>query len=682
MKTLQIFIVLLGLTAQAQQMGNGFAYLEEGKWNEAALFFKNVLEDYPDNKTANICYARAVGLKGNPEMAASIFESLLEEYPEDFEIELNLAESLLWKKKYVEAEIFYLQLVAKDVTSFPALLGLANTYSNLKKYELALDFVTRALQEDPENFGAKTSRKYIKLGMASQFKKNNKQEAAIILLSENCIDFPGDTETLSVLGELYMSQKEFDKANEAYGSIKDSVVLYRGLSLVAHKLFKDNNALLYAESGVAFSVKNDSVQFLSASERLVQALIWKGKYKQARNKIDSLKQRYPKNKTVLSLEATVSMYTAKFAKSIAQYEMILSIDSTSFDGNLGIANAYRAKGEITIALFYADKTLQFYPDQKDAITLIETIKYEMLPEVKVRGAVTVDNGDNEAWSYGASLHIPISERLKTFFSYGYRTTTNSTINTMANSTEFTAGAVYRVVNNVRVHSSLSVIKANANSEEYSNMNGSLKLAARPLPNQFLSVGYHRELQDFNASLIEEKIFMNNFNLSHNISSNFGLGWYTSYTYTTQTDANERNLLFTSLYYKLSKRPAIKGGVNYQYMGFANQVPQLYFSPSKYQSLEVFAEANGKLGAVTYMINSAIGRQFVENDAASSLFRIEARTGMTLAKNLNGFLYGKYSNIASATASGFSFSEVGFQISWKIGKKSGKKAKAENELIVE
>ena len=667
MKTLKIIIVLLSISLQAQQMEDGFAYLEEGNWDQATLFFENVLKTYPNNKTAKLCYGRAIGLAGKPEEASVIFKSLLEHYPGDFEIQLNYVESLLWKKNYTQAEGYYKKLLTINSTSFPVLLGLANTYSNLSKYELALTYVTKALDVDKTNQGAKVSRKYIRLGLASQAIKNNDAASAIIVLESNFNDFPKDKETLSLLGEFYMSQKEFEKANEAYQSINDSVVQYRGMSLVAHQMFKDKKALMYAKAGVQFSVKNDSVQFLAANERLIQAFIWNGNYKRAAAKIDELGQLFPENKTVLALKATLGMYTSKFAKSIDDYKTILAIDSTSFDGNLGIANAYRAKGERSLALFYADKTLQFYPDQKDAKALINIIKNEMLPELIVRGAMTVDNGDNEAWSYGTSLRVPFTERFKSSFAYGYRTTANKTLMTMANSQDFTVGSTYRVINNVKIHSSLSLIKANANTEEFTNLNGAFKLTARPLPNQFLSVGYNRELQNFNASLIEEKIFMNNYNLSHNISSNFGLGWYTSYTYTSQTDTNTRNLLFSSLYYNFSKRPAIKGGVNYQYMGFSNQVPQLYFSPFNYQSLEVFAEANGIIGSFNYNVNSALGIQFVENDAASSLFRIEAKASYVLAKNFNGSVYGKYSNIASATASGFSFTEIGFQLSWKIGK---------------
>jgi hypothetical protein len=37
----------------------------------------------------------------------------------------------------------------------------------------------------------------------------------------------------------------------------------------------------------------------------------------------------------------------------------------------------------------------------------------------------------------------------------------------------------------------------------------------------------------------------------------------------------------------------------------------------------------------------------------------------LANRLGIELYGKYSNIASATATGFEFTEIGFKVQWKL-----------------
>ena len=671
MKTIYIF--LIGFSIHAQNMSKGFSYLEEGNWPAAVAYFENILDENPENKTATLCYARALGLSGKSETASIIFEKMLFKYDEDFEIQLNYAESLLWNKKYLQAETYYKTLVEKDTTSFPALLGMANTYSNLQKYDLAYTFITKALAIDALNQGALLSRKYIRLGKAIQYQKNNNTLLAIETLEQNFIDFPSDSETLLLLAEIYMSQKSFQKASAMYSALQDTVTMYRGLSLVAHQNHKEKNALTYAKQGYLFAIVNDSIQYLEASERYVQALIWKANYKKAASLISTLELNYPDNKKVLALKATLGMYTAKFSKSIEHYKAILAQDSTSFDGNLGVANAFRAKGDFTKALNYAEKTLQYYPGQKDALVLIKTLENELLPNISLHGAMTVDNGSNEAWSYGIKAIIPFTERIKTFASYRYRTTTNRTFETMANSNEVTLGSSYRIVNNVKVNAAISWIKADATSQNYTDVNGAVSIEARPLPNQFLSLGYNRELQNFNASLIDEKIFMNNFNVSHNLGSNFGLGWYTSYIYTPQTDGNKRNLLFTSLYYNFTKRPAIKGGINYQYMKFSQQVPELYFSPSKYTSLEVFAEAKGTMGILGYTLNSAIGKQFVENDPASALFRIEARVAVQFIENLNAALYGKYSNIASAIASGFSFTEVGVQVQWRIGS-SNKKTK--------
>ncbi|MFC5048893.1 hypothetical protein [Aquimarina hainanensis] len=53
--------------------------------------------------------------------------------------------------------------------------------------------------------------------------------------------------------------------------------------------------------------------------------------------------------------------------------------------------------------------------------------------------------------------------------------------------------------------------------------------------------------------------MNHYFLNNNLSSTMGLGWYTQYMYTNQTDDNDRHLLFTSLYYNIKHTPVIKAG---------------------------------------------------------------------------------------------------------------------------
>lgn len=667
-----IILFLFSATVYSQDMSAGFTLLETGKYQEAKTFFANVLTTHPDNKTARLCYGRALGLSGESAAARTLFTNLKEDYPTDFEVGLNYAESLLWDKDFTAAKEFYQTLVAQDSSSFSALLGYANTLSNLKEYDAALTFVDKALSVQPGNANAAVSKKYMNLGKADQLSRGFQYEEALTVLKTSLEAMPGDAQLQGALANVYIAQKDYKLAHNTYLTLTDTIEARVGVSLVAHLQRDDKQALRYAEEGLAFAkaqhIKDkvlDTTKIITANERYIQALIWNGKYCQSREAIAALTTQFPVSKRVAALKATLGMYTGTFAKSIAVYQAILEKDSTSFDGNLGIANAYRAQGNLDKAYAYAKKTLTFYPKQKDATALIKTIKNTLAPVVETVAAYTKDNGDNEAYSVGGVLTVPFSSRFKTVFSYGYRTTENETTQDMATNTNLALGAHYRVVNNTWVEGTLGFVKATAAANDFTDVNGSVFVKSRPLPLQYLEVGYSRTLQDFNAALIDEKIFMNNYMLNYNLGTNVNVGWYSGLMHTQQTDGNSRNLLFTSLYYNFTKNPTLKGGINYQYVGFKNQVPTLYFSPSKYQAAELFLDLTGTAGKWSYAANVAGGVQQVEDDEATTLFRLEARAQYDISGRFQAGIYGKYSNIASATAAGFEFMEIGVKLRWQV-----------------
>jgi len=171
-----IFIIFFLLTAKnfAQNMQAGFNSLEAGKYLEASIFFKNILKKHPNNKTAKICYGRAIGLQGQSKKALYIFSELLENNPDDLEIKLNYAEGLLWNKNFLKAEAFYLNIVKTNPNSFNALLGYANTLSNLNMNTKALHYINEALKIKPGNNNALNTKKYIYLGKA--YKEQKKED--------------------------------------------------------------------------------------------------------------------------------------------------------------------------------------------------------------------------------------------------------------------------------------------------------------------------------------------------------------------------------------------------------------------------------------------------------------------------------------------------------------------------
>ena len=666
-------VLIITSSVYSQNMQEGFQYLETGKFDKAEIFFQKILVNYPNNKTANLCYGRAVGLNGNAPKAVNIFTNLLEEYPKDLEIELNYAESLLWGKQFENAKVYYTTLVAENPTNFAALLGFANTFSNLKEYENALIYVNKALEISVKNPNAMVSKKYIRLGYANEFVQKQNYSKALSLLNENLIDFPNDKETLLNKVNIYLMTKETDNATKIYKEIatnaKDSLLALNGLSLVAHINEKDKSALEISKTALLKSkIIKDTTLTKQTFERYTQALIWNRKFKEAETKIKDLILDYGEQNWVLALRATLGMYRSDFKETIADYEQILKKDSLSFDGNLGSTNAYFANGEINKAYSGVFKTLDIFKNQKDAVGFLNKINKNYTPYVEEKLSYTFDNGDNVAYSSFTKITFPINTSLSFSANYEYRKTENTVSKNEAKSNNFNLELQYQLHPKIIFNAKGGISRANSYSNNYSQLLAEVFFKMKPLKLQDLEIGYKREVQNFNADLVDKEIASNNLILNYNLSTNFKFGWYTQYLYTTQTDENERNLLFTSLYYNFLSKPAFKGGLNFQYITFKNQVPETYFSPEKFNAVEVFIDISKNDKKLFYSLNAATGYQYIEDQPKQSTYRVQAKLGYNISERFITNIYGTRSNIASATAAGFTFTEVGVVLKWYLTRK--------------
>ena len=291
------------------------------------------------------------------------------------------------------------------------------------------------------------------------------------------------------------------------------------------------------------------------------------------------------------------------------------------------------------------------------------------PSIEEHAAYTFDNGNNVAFYTNTTTDVALSTKFRTTVSYFYRTTENTVTGNKANSHVVLAGFQYKLLPKTTLKTVLGLNNSRFMTEAYTQPVLDAQLQLQPLKLQNLNLGYQREVQNFNADLIEREIVQNHYGLNYNLGTNFNLGWYTQVMHTQQSDANTRNLLFTSLYYSLSQKPAFKMGLNYQYITFKDQVPTIYFSPEAYQAVEVFTDVRGQFSEKTsYNASAATGYQQVENDPNTLIFRAEAVFRYQFSKRLSTNLYGKYSNIASATAAGFEFTELGLKLKWLFKKK--------------
>ncbi len=676
LKPFVLFIFFISsIVAYSQNMQEGFTYLETGKYNEAEAFFKHILKEYPNNKTARLCFGRAVGLNGNPEQAKVIFTNLLADHPNDFEVKLNYGESLLWNKEFNQAKPYFKDLIKEDPKSFPALLSYANTLSNLKDYENALIYVDKALEVSNNNPNALTSKKYMHLGYAYQNQQAQNYDVAETILKKNLELFKDDKDTLLNLANLYLIANRLEDAEATYTILfknpENKILALNGLSLVAHLNGKEKKALaLSSQAYESLETSSDEKTKQQTTERYIQALIWNKKYKPANTLINSIIETNPNENWILALRATLNIYKSDFKKSLNDYNLILQNDSTSFDGNLGKANALKALGKYDDAYTSAENTLKFYNKQKDATNFITTLNNNFTPFYEGKASYSFDNGDNEAFAFSNNLEFPLSTKFKVLGNYNYRTTKNTTTNNKATSNDFSLGLSYQLIPTIAFKGTAGITSANASSSDYTQLLTDISFNIKPYKLQDLTIGYKREIQSFNAELLDREIVQNNFYANYNVSTNFNLGWFTQYFYTSQNDNNTRNLLFTSLYYNILPKPSLKAGLNYQHITFKDQVPTVYFSPEKFNAGEVFVniikdEAITKPKEWFYELTAATGLQFIENNKSQSTYRVQGKLGYSFSDRCLANIFGTRSNIASTTAAGFTFTEIGIRFKWLL-----------------
>ena len=668
-----VYFILYSSICISQNMKEGFTYLETGKYKQAEIFFENILVSYPKNKTAKLCYGRALGLNGKGKRATTIFINLLERHPQDFEIKLNYAESLLWNENYNKAKDYYKNLLNENPKSFPALLGYANTLSNLKFFDEALKFIDKALLISPGNLNALTSKKYINLGFANQYVQNGDYKTALKILLKNLQLFNKDTEILQNIANVYLISSNYSKAEATYKTIgtssQNKLTSLNGLALVSHLKGKNKKALEISSKAINYINKKTTAPLLKQTkERYAQALIWNRKYKKVDILIRKLNKEYPNKNWVLSLRASLNIYKSNFKKSINDYNSILTNDTTSFDGNLGKANALKASGYFLKAYKSAENTLKFYKSQKDAINFIKKLDKSFTPFVVAQASYSFDNGNNKAYSYKATSEFSFSTKFKLLGSYNYRTTNNSLSGLKADSNNVLAGVSYQLLNNTILRSLFGLTSSKTETNNFNQLIADISLKTKPFKLQNLELGYTREVQNFNAALLAENIIQNNYLINYSLNTNFKLGWFTQYYYTTQNDQNTRNLIFTSLYYNILEKPSLKAGINYQNISFKNQVPTIYFSPSKFNAYEVFFniikdESITDKNEWFYELTGASGFQYIENNKMQRTYRIQTKLGYKFSERSLLTLYGSKSNIASATAAGFTFTEIGLRFKW-------------------
>jgi tetratricopeptide (TPR) repeat protein len=673
MKMKKIFlIIILQLSwfvgfAQDELM-SGFKMLETGKFAEGATFFKHYLDTKDaKNKTALLCYGRGIGLSGNVPEAKQVFNNLLERFPSDFEVSLNAAEAFMWAKEYKDAKVAYEKLLLMKPNDFAANLGYANANASLFDYKKALEFTNKALIIDPKNESAKVSRKYARLGFADQYSKNQEYTPAGALLEDILKDFPNDKEALSAKAQLKVVLEKYDDAEKLYKSLleitKGQTDVFLSLSYLSFLQKNKSVAMSYAIKAIE-STKKQPENKLKAYLGKVMALGWNEKFHQAFDLLDSLERVFPANKNdVLIKKATLNTWNKDYALSADVFKKVLEKVPSSFDANLGCADALFAQELDVESKTYVMKTLKYYTNQKDAKDFLVKLSLRHSPSITTHDFISSDKGGNASKNYQLGLAFDIIPSFRVLLNYKSRLAENSIENNNAQTNNFGAGFRWRIKPTWLMTTGVSVASLTGKNNSKVHVLYDFANEFNLTKAQTLELRYQTDIQNFTAGLIDNNLSFQNFIATYSLNTPMKVGVYSQYYFTKNSDGNSRNLLFASLYYDLKAAPVMKAGVNFNTMSFQKQVPLTYFSPSQFYSYEAFGLVENlqvPKQKLLYQLSLAGGYQKIEKNDFQSTYRITVALGYRPKNYFEALVYMLNSNSATSSVVGYSYSETGIK----------------------
>ncbi|MDR0540770.1 MAG: tetratricopeptide repeat protein [Dysgonamonadaceae bacterium] len=140
---------------------------------------------------------------------------------------------LKYKNEHTNAFNAFQYALQIDSTSSIALYELSHYYLFLKKEDQALNLLKKAVLYFPDNFE-------YKLALAGLSRNLGKYKEAIALYEELIGEHPQDAELYYHLSNLYLQQKDSDKAIEALNGLENNMGVNEAVSLQKYRLYKSS----------------------------------------------------------------------------------------------------------------------------------------------------------------------------------------------------------------------------------------------------------------------------------------------------------------------------------------------------------------------------------------------------------------------------------------------------------
>ncbi len=651
---LSIILLFCGSILFSQEMSAGFTMLEKGAFEEANVFFKHILSDYPNNKTARICQARAIGLSENPQEAVRLFIELATDYPDDLEIDLNLAESYMWSKLPEKAQKKYASILVDHPDNFTANLGYANALSASNRTFEAAKVIETALDIDPQNRNALISRKFILLKLAYESRLASHFELAERVLKQLDDWYPEDAQIIQNLAELYLVKKDYNKAEKYYTRLQKIAPFegHTGRAYLQSLALNHKAGIIQADSALLYAPKLEDIP--NAAMMKAQMLAQQGKSKQAISYANTLYNTYPNTTNSQLLKARLGLILKEENASLALLKDLDTKMPETFDIKMALVDAYRSTKNPAAALDQINEALLIDGNNQDVVDLQKALKANFQTDVLIDAYVSEDGGGFFArgLSLGAERYLHNKHRAKVQYKARYTNQSENNVPAIQQAIGFFDQWYFSQKSNL----AMGVELYSSSPVEGPNISflPSLTWEQRIAKYHFLSPSFKRSIMDYNADLIIARIILNRIGLNYGYVHPGHIGIYIASEYASINDDNHRRLIYTAVYKDIVNKPLVRLGVNYNYYSYETQRPQFYFSPASFHSVGGFVEINNidlTTKGLIYKATVGSGAQWIEDDNIQLTRRIEVSFGYKFNASSSILLAYQNNNAAQATNSG-------------------------------
>jgi tetratricopeptide (TPR) repeat protein len=371
--------------AKQEYLQSGDKYFDAQKYKEAAVEYRNAVQQDPKFGRARYKLAETYTKLDNPRLAYREYVRAADLLPDDAEVQLKAGTLLLLAGQYEDAKTRAEKVIAKDDKNVSAQVLRANAMAGLKDVDGAVKEIEDAIALDPKQAGT-----YANLG-ALQLLQGKREEAEVAFKKAVETD-PNNLTAQLALGNFYWASGRGPDAEQAFTRAvtldPSNILANRALAafyLAANRAAEAEKPLkAVAEKGGAGAklsladyylaskrekealplleaVAADAQYFAEAKSRMATLQFIQNKHPEAHATIDEVLKKQPNNARALLVEARFLLAENKMDEGLAKAKSAVQADPQLAAGHYLLGMIYQSKQDSEEAIKAFQEVLKINP---------------------------------------------------------------------------------------------------------------------------------------------------------------------------------------------------------------------------------------------------------------------------------------------------------------------------------